>query len=474
MDGFGVYALVTTLLGMNGLAAFGLTDAVTKFIAEQCNMEKVRLLPMVQTASALYSGLSLFFSVALFLSASSLIDWIFKVDHSWRHDAVQSLQIGAAAFGFRLMESFAGSISLGFSRYDLINKVDIASGVFLVGVQTLILLGGHGLVPLVGCIIPVAVTSMLIKFVLAAPLVGGFTAFFPILHASSCRRLLRFSAFTWLQSINQILSGQADRLLIAAILGTPALSYYIVCTRVASLVQILPARATSFVFPLASAQHASGELPQLRKTYFTAQNFTIILSLVLATPLFLFAPAILTIWIGESTASTAAGLLRILIVTYALLAGSILPFYYLNGAGLPGLNAAFGWAGSALNAMLLFLLLPLFQIVGAAMAKLASHSLSLICYPILHRRVFQDHRWYVGFLVILPPVIVFSLLTLCMGSIEQPSDLASLVVLAGASALTAAAVAVPLVFFINPVLGTPITSILRQLVGGLRYKIHNN
>lgn len=473
MDGFGVYSLVITLLGMNGLAAFGLTDAVTKFVSEHGQMERTRLLPIVQTASALYSGLSIVSSVALFLSAPLLVDWVFKIDEDWRYDALQSLQIGAAAFGFRLMESFAGSISLGFSRYDLINKVDISSGLLLVGVQTLLLIGGHGLVPLVGCIIPVAAASMLIKFIMAAPLVGGFHAFIPQLHAGPCERLFRFSAFTWLQGVNQFLSGQADRLIIAGLLGTQALSYYVVCTRVASLVQILPARATSFIFPLASEQHASGELPKLRKTYFTAQNFTIIVSLALAAPLFLYAPAVLSIWLGESTAASASSLLRVLIVTYTLLAGSILPFYYLNGAGLPGLNAAFGWAGSILNILLLVVLLPPFQIVGAAAAKLGSHSLSLICYPVLHRKVFQDHRWYVGVLVVLPPIIVFAALALCIGSIKQPSDLTSLLLLCVASALATMLAAIPLVFLINPVLGTPLHSILGQIVGSVLRKHRN-
>lgn len=464
MDGFGVYSLVITLLGMNGLAAFGLTDAVTKFVSEHGQMEKARLMPLVQTASALYTGLTIVSSVALFLSAPLLVDWIFKIEEDWRDDALKSLQIGAAAFGLRLMESFAGSISLGFSRYDLINKVDISTGLFLIGLQTLLLLGGCGLVLLVGCIIPVAVASMLIKFIMGAPLVGGFHAFIPRFHAEPCKRLFRFSAFTWLQGVNQILSGQADRLIIAGLLGTQALSYYVVCTRVASLVQILPARATSFIFPLASEQHASGELPKLRKTYFTAQNFTIIVSIALAGPLFLYAPAVLSIWLGESAAASASCLLRILIVTYTLLAGSILPFYYLNGAGLPGLNAAFGWAGSIMNILLLVVLLPPFQIMGAAAAKLGSHSLSLICYPILHRKVFQDHRWYVGVLVILPPVIVFAALAMCIGSVQQPSDLTSLLLLCGASALATTLAAIPLVFLINPVLGTPTSVIIRRLL----------
>jgi peptidoglycan biosynthesis protein MviN/MurJ (putative lipid II flippase) len=127
-----------------------------------------------------------------------------------------------------------------------------------------------------------------------------------------------------------------------------------------------------------------------------------------------------------------------------------------------------------LNILLLVVLLPPFQIVGAAAAKLASHSLSLICYPVLHRKVFEDHRWYVGVLVVLPPVIVFAALALCTGSVKQPSDLTSLLLLCGAGALATMVAATPLVFLINPVLGTPFPSILGQVVGSVLRKQRND
>jgi O-antigen/teichoic acid export membrane protein len=302
---------------------------------------------------------------------------------------------------------------------------------------------------------------------MATRLLGSIAAFLPRLHASQTRRLIAFSTFTWLQSINQILGNQIDRLLIASLLSTQALSYYVICTRIASLVQILPARATSFIFPLASEQHAAGQISRLRKTYFVAQNATIVLSLALAVPIFLYAPAILTIWLGENVAANATPLLRILVVTYTLLASSILPFYYLNGAGMPGLNAAFGWAGSTLNVAALVLLLPSLQVIGAAAAKLATHSLSLVCYPILHRRVLMDRRWYVGFLILLPPLIVFALLLPVVGRTLQPLSLAELAFAGCTTAALTSIVATPLVFLINPVLGTPFQAIVRQVCSNI-------
>jgi O-antigen/teichoic acid export membrane protein len=474
MEGFGVYALITTLLGMSGLASFGLTDATTKFVAEQSRQSTRRLAPLVQTSCALYLAFSALSGLLVYLLAPTLIDRLFNVTTAWSSQAISALEIGSFAFALRLIESFVGSISLGFSRYDWISKVDVIGGLLLIGSQTLLLLAGYGLVALTACIAVVATMATVVKLLLAMRLVGGLHAFLPRLHRCQTQRLLSFSSFSWLQSINQILSAQADRLLIAGILGTHALSYYVVCTRAASLVQILPARATAFIFPLASEQHAAGQLSQLRTTYFIAQNVTIISSLALAVPLFLYAPAVLTIWLGESVAANASTLMRVLVITYSLLAGSILPFYYLNGAGLPGLNAAFGWAGSILNILLLVVLLPPFQIVGAAAAKLASHSLSLICYPVLHRKVFQDHRWYVGLLVVLPPIVVFAALALCLGSVKQPSDLTSLLFLCGASTLATVLAAIPLVFVINPVLGTPLPSILGQVVGSVLRKHRND
>jgi O-antigen/teichoic acid export membrane protein len=474
MEGFGVYALITTLLGMSGLASFGLTDATTKFVAEQSRQSTRRLVPLVQTSCALYLAFSVLSGFLVYLLAPTLIDGLFNVTTAWNSQAIAALEIGSFAFALRLIESFVGSIALGFSRYDWISKVDVTGGLLLIGSQTILLLAGYGLVTLTACIVVVAAMATAVKLLLAMRLVGGLNAFLPRLHRRQIQRLLSFSSFSWLQSINQILSGQADRLLIAGLLNTQALSYYVVCTRVASLVQILPARATSFIFPLASEQHATGQLLQLRTTYFIAQNVTIVSSLVLAVPLFLYAPAVLTFWLGESVAANASTLLRILVVTYALLAGSILPFYYLNGAGMPGLNAAFGWAGSALNIVVLLLLLPSLQVIGAAVAKLVSHSLSLLCYPILHRRVFQDHRWYVGVLVVLPTLLIFALLMPFLPTIYQPSTIGLLLLMACASAALTLVLTAPLVFIINPVLDTRLSAMTRRLFSAVLPKRRNS
>jgi O-antigen/teichoic acid export membrane protein len=464
IDGFGVYALITTLLGMNGLASLGLTDATTKFVAEQSRRNTNQLVQLIQTSCALYLVFSVLFGFLVYLLSPTLIDRLFNVSVAWKSQAVAALEIGALAFAFRLIESFVGSISLGFSRYDWISKVDIAGGLLLIGSQTFLLLAGYGLTTLAACIAVVAAAATAVKLLFAIRLLGGLRAFLPRFHRSQTRRLLDFASFSWLQSINQILGAQADRLLIAGLLSTQALSYYVVCTRVASLVQILPARATSFIFPLASEQHAAGRLSQLRTTYFIAQNVTIVFSLILAVPLYLYAPAVLTFWLGESVAVNASTLLRILVVTYTLLAGSILPFYYLNGAGMPGLNAAFGWAGSALNITALLFLLPGLQVIGAAVAKLVSHTLSLLCYPILHQRVFQDRRWYVGFLVVLPPLLFFALASLFLPGIYQPTSIITLLLMASASAVLTSVLATPLVFLINPVLNTPLSTITRRLI----------
>jgi hypothetical protein len=59
---------------------------------------------------------------------------------------------------------------------------------------------------------------------------------------------------------------------------------------------------------------------------------------------------------------------------------------------------------------------------------------------------------------------------LCTGSVEQPSNLAALLVLAGTSALATMLAAIPLVFLINPVLGTPFRVLFSEVVGSLLHK----
>jgi len=465
MDGYGIWMLVSTLVGFNGLASLGLTDATVKFLSQYRAEGNLKgICETIGNTFAIYLLLGVSFSVLIAFFSPLIMGRAFNVGSVPVQTAIQALQIGAIAFTLRLLDSFFSSIIQAYEHYDWLSQIDVVISVALVLSQMGLVQREYGLNALLVAGVVANLVSAIIKLLLVKQFLKLPGVFTPRFSGGKFLEVLDFGFFTWLQSLNSLLFGQADRLLIAAMMDAKILGYYSVCLRIASLVQAIPARTSSFIFPLASYQNALGDIGKLRTTYFTCQNLTIALSISLGIPVFVFSEALLSLWISPEFARDSSLLLRILIVTYAFLSTTILPFYYLNGAGFPRLNAAFGWAGSALTLGSMVVLVPPLGAIGAAVSKLVAHTLSFICYPILHRRVFSDCRWYVGILVVLPIVIAFSAATILCIILPQPPTLFLFILESGVLGLFSIVASIPITFFVNPAPGIPLARLLRSLV----------
>src|SRR5262249_16049554 len=160
--------------------------------------------------------------------------------------------------------------------------------------------------------------------------------------------------------------GQADRLIVGAMLGSSAVAYYSVCTQVAQPVHGLVASAFNFLFPHLSTRHETGKSKHFRETLIVSVCLNVPLFVILLPPLVLCSKLLLTKWMGAPFAEQTWLPLTIVAGSYALVGLNVSGHYALMALGavryVMYVNLA---AGIAMVAAIAFLAFH-FGLTGAA------------------------------------------------------------------------------------------------------------
>lgn len=408
-DRFGIWMLVNTLMGVSGIMAFGLTDATIKYVSKYRAIgDEARVVRVVRSTLTMYSLLGAVTAVIVFFIAPLLVNHVFRVEEQNTVLAISALQIGGMGIAVRFFDSVFQSAIYGYERYDLVARVTMVTNALTIGINVVLVLVGYGLIAVLVNTFGWIVASGCCKAWLAKNTLIKSLVLRPVLDRATLKEIFSFGIYSWVQGIGGILLGQVDRLLVASLLGTTALSYYAICLQLAQQIHSLLARTTSFIFPLASAIKEAGAIDRLRSLYFKGLNFTTVAAITIGFPLFMCAHEVLSLWMGQAFADEASSVLRVLVFSTCILATSIVPYYYLNGTGYVRLNTLFGLVSGAIVGVASFLLIPWLGIIGAAWARTANTPTGIISRTILHYKVLSDRRWYAGISIFLPAVISFT------------------------------------------------------------------
>ena len=193
--------------------------------------------------------------------------------------------------------------------------------------------------------------------------------------------LVSFGAYSWLQALSGTIFSQADRLLVAALLGPAALAYYGICIQASQPIHGLAAAGLNVIFPHLSVRLEQESPMVVATTLWSMAKVNVFCVLVLASPLLFASRDILSRWMGSDFSSHAAGSMSLVALGFAFLAFNIPGHYALMAFGqvryLTGLNLV----GATISLFVAFALVPHFGIVGAAIGRLAYGPISWLVYP---------------------------------------------------------------------------------------------
>lgn len=341
--GYGVYALVTAIVGYFAVMDINLTAGSVKYIAQhRAKGDRDRIAETVSFGLATYAGIGLAGGLGICLTAAWLVEAVFAVPPALRPEATSTLQLTALAFLCGQLQVYLNSVPQALLRYDLSGRLEIVFGALLPVATVGVLALGHGLFEVILLRVVASGLHGLVLWRAIRRLLPGWRWRWPAGAARAA--LLRFSAWSFLSRFAALSYAHADKLLIGALVGVAGLAYFAVAATLANRVLGLSFRLSAVLFPAASALAARGELARLDALYVKATRYVAYLNGAILVLVAVFAHPLLGYWMNPAFALHGATVLALMACAQFVDSLTSLPSLVNDGMGHPRVSGLFAVA----------------------------------------------------------------------------------------------------------------------------------
>jgi len=388
---FGLLTLVTAVIGYFALLDINLSASATRFVSFfNASSDSRGVDEAVTFGLVAYCIVGCTGGVLIFVLADTLASALLASSANDTNTAGDALRIAALGFLFGQVQSYLQSLLGAFLRFDLSGRIEAAFGtaVPLATVWTLWI--GFGLTE----IILVRVVFSLLQCLLLIAVLRRLRPSFALRWPSAKRRseMLSFSGFAFLNRVASLSYTHGDKLIIGAISGASALTYFAIPSTLTSRVMAMIHRLSAVMFPHASGMAASGRDAELKEAYLWMSRYSFFVNGVIGTSLAFLSEPLLAVWIGPDFAK--AGWVVMALIALCLWTDSLtnLPSLLTDGLGSPAVTGSFALARATIGLGLVAIGVSIAGIVGAAAAHLIASVVFSIAFLIYaHGRTVPVH-----------------------------------------------------------------------------------
>ncbi|MEO7178515.1 MAG: flippase [Allosphingosinicella sp.] len=359
---YGLLSICWLLLGYFGLFDFGISRAVSQKIAslrENDGAARSETFWTGLTLTLLLGAIAVPLAFPLAHFALTFIEVPTGQLHGELEKAVPWL---AAVVPVSLLGALLNGVLAGRERFGALNLIEGASNLLLsvvplslawvFGPQLWILLAGS------------LAAKMLSLSVLGTICVGAVPIGRPSFRREMVRQLAGYGGWVSVSSLIGPLLAMWDRFIIGAVLGPKAVSIYVIPFSVAFRLMLAPGALTNALFPR-FAVASREDLERLCLTALTAVSVVmtplVLISILCSGPFF-------SIWLGQEIGAPAAQLAYIFLPGIWANGLGMVTLSTLQGQGRPKYVAFAHLAETLPYALLLYLGLTYFGLIGAALA----------------------------------------------------------------------------------------------------------
>jgi O-antigen/teichoic acid export membrane protein len=203
------------------------------------------------------------------------------------------------------------------------------------------------------------------------------------------KKVASFSGYSYLSRLATITFVNADNLIIGAVVGVTAVSFFTVPFQLAQRAFNIITRASMVIFPAASALVAQGQLDELRSAYIVSTRYVTYLTGCVLILLTVGARELLHYWAGAAFDEAAALILIVLALSIFIDALTMIPSLVNDGLGHPQNTGVFAIVRAALGLGLGYLAVKHYGILGAAVAQLG---VSVVLTAAFIHSIHRIHR----------------------------------------------------------------------------------
>jgi O-antigen/teichoic acid export membrane protein len=367
VDRFGLLALAWLVIGYFGLFDLGIGRALTQFVSERVGRGRDEEVAAVAwTGLAIMTGLGLGAWLAIHLLAPPLVTRILNVPAELQHEAVGAFRILALALPFVVSAAGLRGLLEAVQRFGFVNAVRVPLGVLTFLGPLAVLPFSTDLRPVVGA--------------LAVARAGGWFAYVvlllralpslrnrPPLEAGQVGPLLRFGGWITVSNVVSPLMVHLDRVVIGAVLSMAAVAYYATPFEVVTRLWIVPVAVVGVLFPAFATSYVGDRERTAQLFHRGSQGILLLVFPLVLLVMGLAGPA-LEVWVGSEFAREGTSVARWLALGIFVNSLAHVPYSLLQAMGRPDLTAKLHLAEAPVYFLLLWGLLGVYGLAGAAMA----------------------------------------------------------------------------------------------------------
>ena len=326
-EGYGTWALITSMTGYISLMALGVPMACVRYLAQHvAEGDRQRINQTIGSCAGLYliiGGIAAVIGVALMV-----LFGIYEVPATFAREA-------HLAFGLMVVQVSAGFIGLLpegilFAHHDFVtrNAIRVGGVALRFGLTVSLLRLNGSLVTLAAIQVVCLAFDFALSWLIIRRRYVGLRVSLADFDRRTVRRILSFSAYVLLLSAGARLAFETDALVVGAFLGVGAISYYAVANSLVIYLMDFVVAIAAVVSPMATKLDTEGRVHELREIFLKWSK--VALSLTIAAVLFLIVlgPRFVGWWIDPSFEGPSGRVLQILML-------SCLPFLPARGVALP-------------------------------------------------------------------------------------------------------------------------------------------
>lgn len=374
---YGVYSLVTAIVGYFAVIDINVTAGSVKFIAEfNAHQDRDRINETVFFGLSVYALLGVLGGLGLFFGAHFFVTRVFSVPPALVGEAVATLRLAALGFFLGQLQSYLNSIPQSLMRYDIASRIEMLFGTGVPLLTVAVLMLGYGLFEVILLRVVTSAVNCVVLWRCIRRLLPDLAWRKP--GAAIRRELLGFSAYSFLSRFASLSYAYADKLIIGALVGVTGLAYFTVASTLANRILSLTYRLSGVFFPAASALAARGELERLRTLYLKASRYVVFINASVLVLVAVFSYQILYYWMNPQFARAGQVVLAVMALSQFIDSLTSLPSLVNDGMGHPRFSGMFALARAVFGLLVVYLGVAGWGIDGAAWGHLIA-SILLTC-----------------------------------------------------------------------------------------------
>ena len=334
IDRFGILTLLWMLTGYFGFLDFGLGRAVTKLVAERAaDADRGDLGRIVWTALTLMLAFGVLGALVVLLAADPLVRNVLNVPDGLRDEATGAMWFVALSVPLAIIGAGLRGVMDGLHLFRLANliRMPLSASIFLA---------------------PLAVSLFTPSLVAASASLCAVRAVGVVVHGLACLRalpglaqveppdralfrpLLAFGGWLTVSNVVGPLMTYLDRFFIGSVASMAAVAYYATPYEFVTKLLFVPAALAGVLFPTFSRDIANRDKePHWLMMRSIAAVFVVLFPAIVL--IVAFSEEALALWLGAEFASHSYRVLQWLAAGVLANAMALVPFTFVQGAGLP-------------------------------------------------------------------------------------------------------------------------------------------